>query len=75
MEMNFWKDKKVFVTGADGFIGGWVAKILIEKGAEVTIIVRDLKTRSSLDLHNIRKDVNIIEGDIIDCPLMQRVMN
>jgi len=73
--MNFWKDKKVFVTGADGFIGGWVAKILIEKGAEVTIIVRDLKTRSSLDLHNIRKDVNIIEGDIIDCPLMQRVMN
>lgn len=34
---NFWKNKKVLVTGGKGFVGSFVAKILREKGAIVTI--------------------------------------
>lgn len=31
---------KVFMTGATGFVGSWVAEKLIEKGGEVTCLVR-----------------------------------
>jgi len=70
-----WTDKSVFVTGADGFIGGWVAKTLVEKGAKVTVIVRDLKKKNALDVHNIKEKVNLVQGDIIDQELMNRIMN
>jgi CDP-glucose 4,6-dehydratase len=33
-----WKDKRVLITGASGFVGSWLAKALIEKGADVSII-------------------------------------
>ena len=70
-----WTDKNVFVTGADGFIGGWIAKTLVEKGANVIVIIRDLKKKNSLDTHKIRDKVTVVIGDIIDYSLMQRIMN
>ena len=32
---DFWKNKNVFLTGINGFIGGNLAKVLIENGADV----------------------------------------
>jgi len=72
---DFWQSKNVFVTGADGFIGSWVAKTLIEKGANVFVIIRDIKRVCSLDLLKIRGKVEIIHGDIIDLPCVERIMN
>jgi CDP-glucose 4,6-dehydratase len=37
MEMD-WNGKKVLITGASGFVGSWLTKKLIEKGADVSII-------------------------------------
>lgn len=70
-----WKNKSVFITGADGFIGGWVAKTLVEKQAQVIVVVRDLKAKNALDIHGIRDKVTVVQGDIADYPLIQRVMN
>ena len=72
---DFWKSKNVFVTGADGFIGGWIAKTLVENGANVIVVVRDLKIKNSLDVHDIRDKLTVVQGDIIDYLLMQRIMN
>jgi len=35
MNMDFWKGKKVLVTGNTGFKGAWLSEILINAGAEV----------------------------------------
>jgi CDP-glucose 4,6-dehydratase len=35
--MNFWKNKKVFVTGGKGFIGSYVAEELVKRKSFVTI--------------------------------------
>lgn len=32
---NFWKDRRVFLTGHTGFMGGWLASLLVHKGAQV----------------------------------------
>ena len=33
-----WKNRKVFITGADGFIGSHLAEALVARGAEVTAL-------------------------------------
>ena len=36
MNSNFWKDKKVFLTGHTGFKGSWLSLWLQQAGAKVT---------------------------------------
>ena len=61
---------KVFVTGADGFIGSHLVEILIEKGYEVTALVlyNSFGSKGWLDKipENKKKNINIILGDIRD---------
>ena len=73
-EMN-WKGTNVLVTGADGFIGSHVAKALVDKGAEVITIVRDIKKSSNLDILNIKNKINIIHGDLINFHDCERAIN
>ncbi len=70
-----WAGKNVFITGADGFIGGWIAKTLVERGANVVVVVRDPRPSSALTLHNIKDKVTIVYGDICDYKLMRRIFN
>jgi CDP-glucose 4,6-dehydratase len=73
--LNFWKDKNVFVTGADGFIGSWIAKTLVENGANVVVVMRDFKASNNLKLHRINDDVTLVQGDIIDYTIVERIIN
>ena len=36
MDLEFYKGKKVLITGHTGFKGSWLCKILVKAGAEVT---------------------------------------
>src|SRR3989338_2682473 len=69
-----WKNLPVLVTGADGFIGSWIAKELIEQGAEVYTIVRDIKKQSNLDVLNLRNKINIVHGDLANFDVCNSVL-
>ena len=61
---------RYFITGATGFIGGHLARKLIEDGHEVTALVRDPKKAQNLgDL-----GVELVKGDITDKRSMERAM-
>ena len=70
-----WKGMNVLVTGADGFIGSHVAKGLIDKGAEVTTIVRDIKKKSNVDILGIKNEINIVNGNLINFEHCERALN
>lgn len=46
-------DKKVFITGITGYIGGSVAKLLAEKGYKISGLVRKESSLKELENMNI----------------------
>lgn len=67
---SFWKNRKVLVTGAGGFIGSHLCELLIDEGAEVTAMLHyDCRpSRSNLDFLVSEKlsKIKFISGDICD---------
>jgi UDP-glucose 4-epimerase len=63
--------KKILITGGCGFIGSHLCDRLISDGHEVVI----LDNLSTGKRENIQHDVHIVEGDILDFPLLQELMN
>lgn len=63
--LNFYKGKKVFVTGHTGFKGSWLCKMLTNLGADVTGYSLNPPTEPSLfNIAGIDQDVKSIIGDI-----------
>lgn len=71
----FWKDKKVFITGATGMLGSWMTHALVNAGATVTILVRDWVSRSLLFQGDTIDHVTIVHGELEDFELIQRVLS
>jgi CDP-glucose 4,6-dehydratase len=69
------KSRHVFVTGGDGFLGSWLAKRLVEEGAEVTVLLRDRKCDSRLRDFKLLDKVNCVYGEIEDLQLLMRAFN
>ncbi|MEO5969118.1 MAG: GDP-mannose 4,6-dehydratase [Bdellovibrionia bacterium] len=69
----FWKQRRVFITGATGLLGSHLTRILCEKGAEVVALVRDDVPGSSF--FDIQKKVVTVRGEVEDFFLLERVLN
>ena len=73
---NFWKDKKVFVTGHTGFKGSWLSLWLQEMGAVVKGYSLDVPTTPSLFVEaNVEKGMSSEEGDIRDFSQLKESIN
>jgi len=57
---------RALVTGARGFAGSWVARALLDSGADVTSLDRGGDPPSGLELLGIAGAVNDVTGDLRD---------
>jgi CDP-glucose 4,6-dehydratase len=57
---------RALVTGARGFAASWLARALLESGAEVTSIDRGGASPTGLELQGIAGEVNDVVGDLRD---------
>lgn len=65
--LEFYKGKKVFLTGHTGFKGTWLSKMLLMAGAEVTGYSLDPPTEPNLfSLTGLEKQMTSVIGDIRD---------
>ena len=48
MDSNFWKNKKVLLTGHTGFKGSWLSIWLKKLGVELVGFSKDIPTKPSL---------------------------
>ena len=74
MNLDFYKGKKVLVTGHTGFKGSWMCELLIHAGAQVTGYALEPPTEPSLfKLCGLSARMNSIKGDIRDLPHLREV--
>ncbi|MGE0130429.1 MAG: NAD-dependent epimerase/dehydratase family protein [Blastocatellales bacterium] len=74
MSNSFWKNRNAFVTGATGFAGAHITRMLVEQGARVVCLQRDAVRGNSLDLFDLRRRVTVVNGSVEDFDLMDRVI-
>lgn len=72
---DYWINKKVLVTGINGFVGGNLCKGLINKGAEVFGLIRNKNYETFLYYENLDKKIKIFEGDLCDKDLFSRIIS
>jgi CDP-glucose 4,6-dehydratase len=71
---SFWQDRPTLVTGATGFLGGWVVRQLLRQGAEAVCLIRDWVPQSELIGSDLLQQVASVRGDLRDQALLERVV-
>ncbi len=75
MSPDFWKGKRVFLTGHTGFKGSWLSLWLQHLGAELTGYALAPPTTPSLfDVGKVGKGMRSIIADIRELPTLQKAM-
>lgn len=75
MIMGFWNQRRVFITGATGFIGSWLVKELLAHGAYVVALVRDTDPQSELYRSGDIRRVSVVNGRLEDFWTLERAIN
>ena len=60
---NFWRGKKVLVTGGTGFIGSFVTELLLQKGARITTTS---KSGNLKNVFHLKRDLRIKKTNLAD---------
>ena len=71
---NFWLDRATLVTGATGFLGGWLVQRLVDQGADVVCVIRDWVPQSQFISKAMNEKVKVAYGRIQDYGFMERVL-
>ena len=72
--LEFYKGKKVLVTGHTGFKGSWLCRILVNAGAEVTGYSLTPPTEPNLfSICGVEDKINSVIGDIRDREHLMKV--
>jgi CDP-glucose 4,6-dehydratase len=65
----------VLVTGAQGFIGSWLAERMLDEGAEVVVPRRDFDPRSRFRTDGIEERCTVVQADVQDYESIVRMLN
>ena len=71
----FWNGRRVFVTGATGFLGSWLVRELRHRGAMVVGLVRDLPAEPLLLEDALARPDLSVHGRLEDFDVLLRALN
>jgi CDP-glucose 4,6-dehydratase len=69
---NFWKERRVFVTGATGLVGSWVTRELVNRGAKVVALVMDADPQSEIFRSGYIHRVHVVNGTLEEFSVLER---
>lgn len=72
--MEFWSEKRVFITGATGFVGYWLTRKLIEEKAHVVALVRDVDPQSELYRSGLIDQITVVSGALESYDTLERAL-
>src|SRR5919201_704428 len=74
MPSTRFEDATVMVTGAQGFIGGWLAERLLDLGATVVVPCRDLHPATRFHTEGIADRCELVDADVRDHDALLRAL-
>lgn len=74
IDKQFWQDRRVFITGASGLVGGWLVQDLLKRGADIVALVRDWVPHSRFIAGDMLQKVTTVRGDLSDSRTLERVL-
>jgi len=66
-------DKKILITGADGFVGSNLCHFLIKKDVDLIAFVRKSSTHKLLNIADLHNEIEISYGDLRDFDTINKV--
>ena len=69
----FWRNRRVAVTGGTGFLGSHLVGQLVERGADVTVLVRDVVPPTSIGAA-WQGSVAVVHGAVEDVEVVTRLL-
>lgn len=72
MRTDFWKGRRVVITGSSGFLAGWLAELLLNAGARVWGF--DVVEGTSLRVRGLADRVSQLRGSILDLAETERAI-
>src|SRR5947199_10817058 len=73
-DREFWRDRRVLVTGATGLVGGWLVRRLLDAEADVVCLIRDWAPKSELFQSRMIDQVTTVTGDLCDQSCLERAL-
>jgi CDP-glucose 4,6-dehydratase len=70
-----WQTRTVLCSGATGIVGGWVVHALLQAGANVVALVRDIDQRVEFFRSGAAGRVALIQGQLQDFKTLERAIN
>jgi CDP-glucose 4,6-dehydratase len=74
-ELTRWKGVPVLVTGAQGFVGSWLAERLLDEGAKVVTLLRDVEPEARFNASGLAERCVQVRGDLTDYETLTRALN
>jgi CDP-glucose 4,6-dehydratase len=71
---TFWHARKVLVTGATGLVGSHLVDALLDRDANVTVLLRDHDARSELFSGGAISRVGVVSGSLEDLSTVERAV-
>lgn len=72
---KYWINRRVLVTGAQGFVGGNLIKKLVDEGAIVTAICHRFPKDDILNYYGLSGKINVEMGNISDIKFISKVLS
>ena len=72
---NFWVNRRVLVTGANGFLASWLVKNLLENGAELIALNFQKNLLSVFEDERLNEHCKVVSGDILDLAQLIQIIN
>ena len=73
--MSRWEGRTALVTGAQGFIGAWLAERLLSEGAKVVVLRRDFDPEARFRTDGVEERCTVVLADLQDYESLARVLN
>jgi CDP-glucose 4,6-dehydratase len=70
-----WQGTHALVTGAQGFIGSWLVSRLLDDGARVIVLRRDVPAESRFGIEGLEARCDVVLGDLVDYDSLLRTLN